>query len=446
MQWKTKLLVIIAFLSYHSMASADLPLTIEDLITQQNRYRLDFSMAYANSDRQRVSSRYQIFEAGNGQFIQLPVSVGDDRRNADILALTLGFRYGLTTDTELFTRLNGVIETTRFENRETNGVETSRSDSNQQLNDLILGINHRISDDTKTPALLAFAELGLAENTAIDDSDFVYGKHLQLGLTTYRAIDPLVLSLTAGYRYTDERDVKTDAVDPGDFLYLNPSIAFAVNSEVTLTTGMQLSWRGNDKVNDAETGIDTSKTKLELGFGYGWSKRLTLNLNTRSDISGNSGSEVNFTASYKFWQPKGALEKNEEKLKRNKEKEEGEQEPTPAVSVPSQEQEKADDTSSTGSASTERVPASSNASTRSSTTKKEESINNGSASPQKQTNSDKAPLTHSAATQTPVIADTPTRQAKIVNCSAPGIDLKRRLETYYDDYPAEPPCRVVYYK
>jgi len=70
-------------LTYHSGVSADLPLTIEDLITQQNRYRLDISMAYANSDRQRVSSRYQIFEAGNGQFIQLPVSVGDDRRNAD---------------------------------------------------------------------------------------------------------------------------------------------------------------------------------------------------------------------------------------------------------------------------------------------------------------------------------------------------------------------------
>jgi hypothetical protein len=282
------------------MASADLPLTIEDLITQQKSFRMDMSMAYANSDRERVSSRYQIFEAGNGQFIQLPVSVGDARRNADILALTLGFRYGLTADTELFTRLNGVIETTRFENRETNGIETSRSDANQQLNDLILGINHRISDDTKTPALLVFAELGLAENIAID---------------------PLVLSLTAGYRYTDERDVKTDAVDPGDFLYLNPSIAFAVNSDVTLTTGMQLSWRGNDKVNDAETGIDSSKTKLELGLGYGWSKRLTLNFNTRSDISGDSGSEVNVTASYKFWQPKGALEKNEEKLKRKKEEE-----------------------------------------------------------------------------------------------------------------------------
>jgi hypothetical protein len=140
------------------------------------------------------------------------------------------------------------------------------------------------------------------------------------------------------------------------------------------------------------------------------------------------------------------LEKNEEKLKRNKEKEEGEQEPTPAVSVPSQEQAKTDDTSSARSTSTEAAPTPGNASTRSPTTKKEESTSIGSTSPRKQTNSDKAPLTHSAATQTPVIADTPTRQAKIVNCSAPGVDLKRRLETYYDDYPAELPCRVVYYK
>ena len=283
-------------------------------------------MAYANSERQRVSSRFQIFETGNGQFIQLPVSIGDNHRNTDILAMTFGFRYGLTTDTELFTRVNGVFETARFDNKGNNGVETTGSESSQRLNDLILGVNHRISDDTKTPALLVFLELGLAENTAIDESDFVYGKNLQLGFTTYRAIDPLVLSLTTAYRYTDERDVNADVVDPGDFFYINPSVAFAVNSEVTLTTGLQLSWRGGDKTHNIESGADSSKTKLELGLGYGWSKRLTLNLNTRADISGNSGSEVNLTASYKFWQPKGALEKTEEKLKRKKEKEKAEEE------------------------------------------------------------------------------------------------------------------------
>lgn len=105
------------------------------------------------------------------------------------------------------------MEPTRYDKKETDGVETSASDSNQQLKDLILGVNHRISDDTKPPALLAFLELGLAENTAIEESDFVYGKNLQLGLTTV----------------------------------------------------MQLSWRGGDKVNYVEAGSDISKTKLELG-------------------------------------------------------------------------------------------------------------------------------------------------------------------------------------
>jgi len=315
---KLKPALFFVFLSYHGLLSADLPLTIEDLITKQSRFRMDLGMVYANSDRQRVSSQYQMVEAGNGEFIQLPVSVGDGLTNSDILVLSLGLRYGLSTKTELFTRINGALKTTRFEN-----VESSGSDSSQQLNDLVLGVNHRISEDSKTPALLGFFELGLAENTVIDDSDFVYAKNFQLGFTTYRAIDPLVMSLTAGFRFTDERDVKTTTVDPGDFFYINPSISFAVNSEVTLITGLQLNWRGGDKVNEVDAGSDTSKTKLALGLGYGWSKNLTLNLNTRADISGDSGSEVNFTASYKFWKPKGALEKTEERLKRKKEKAEG---------------------------------------------------------------------------------------------------------------------------
>ena len=291
-----KIIFASLFLSaFSNPASADLPLTIEDLLTAQDRYRLEFGLNYANSDRRNIDSQFDLIQTGSGSFVLLPVDVGEERRNSDFLAMTLGFRYGVTKDTELFTRLTATADDVRIQNG-----SGSDSHSSQQLSDLVMGVNHKFSPDNDTPALLGFAEITLAENTATDSSDFVYGKTGQIGFTTYRAIDPVVLSLTAGYRYAGKRNVKDHSIDPGDLLFINPSVGFAVNNEVTLTGGVQLKFRGKDKVEGSSAGIRTSQTDLDFGLGYAASKRMTLNFTARADISGDSGAQLGFNLLYKF--------------------------------------------------------------------------------------------------------------------------------------------------
>ena len=207
---------------FTNTALADLPLTVEDLLTAQNRYRLEFGVNYANSDRRNIDSQFDLIQTGSGSFVLLPVNVGEARQNTDFLAMTLGFRYGVTKDTEVFTRLTATADDVRIQDN--TGTD---SRSSQQLSDLVVGVNHKFSPDNDTPALLGFAKITLAENTATDGSDFVYGKTGQVGFTTYRAIDPVVLSLTAGYRYAGKRDVKDQSIDPGDLLFINPSVGFA---------------------------------------------------------------------------------------------------------------------------------------------------------------------------------------------------------------------------
>ena len=48
--------VVFLVLIWAGQAKADLPLTVEDLITEQGRVRLDVSLTYANVDRQGVST------------------------------------------------------------------------------------------------------------------------------------------------------------------------------------------------------------------------------------------------------------------------------------------------------------------------------------------------------------------------------------------------------
>jgi len=57
-------------------AHADLPLTIEELLTAEKRWRADVNFVYANSDRRNVDSRFDTIQIGPGQYISVPVVVG----------------------------------------------------------------------------------------------------------------------------------------------------------------------------------------------------------------------------------------------------------------------------------------------------------------------------------------------------------------------------------
>jgi len=284
--------------------SADLPLTIEELLTAERRWRADVNLVYANSDRRDIDSRFGAIQVGPGQFITIPVSVGQARQNTDFLALSIGARYGMRLNTELYGRVSALSQDTR-----TLDADGAMSDSEQQFADAWMGINHRFSGDNDTPALLGFFELALVENTAGQGSNLAYGRTAMAGITTYRAIDPLVLSLTAGYRYSLERRVEGLDIDPGDLLFINPNIAFAVNHEITLTGGLQWRWQERDRLSNQEQGIRTTRTQMEFGLGYAWSKRLTLLATSRADVTGDSGVETGVTFLYKF---PGRFSKNHE--------------------------------------------------------------------------------------------------------------------------------------
>lgn len=212
-----------------------------------------------------------------------------------MIALTLGVRYGFSAKTEFYSRLTATADDVRTQH----GTQTENH-SSQQWNEWVFGVNHQFSEDNDTPALLGFAGVSAVENTAKERADFVYGKTGQIGLTTYRSIDPVVLSFTAGYRHSGIRKVKKQTVDPGDLLFINPSLGFAINNEITVTQGVQFKFRRKDEVEGDSIGISTSQTDLDFGLGYASSENLTLNFSIRADISGDSGAQAGFNLLYKL--------------------------------------------------------------------------------------------------------------------------------------------------
>lgn len=142
-----------------STATADLPLTVEDLITDRGELKLDMALAYANSDRQGVQTGEPILvQTGPAAFITLPTRVGETRANTDAVVASLGLRYGMTRDAELYGRASYLHSATRAS--DLTGI-TASSDSG--FSEAWLGLNYQFLQEGDTPALLGFVEGALRE-------------------------------------------------------------------------------------------------------------------------------------------------------------------------------------------------------------------------------------------------------------------------------------------
>lgn len=266
-------------------AHADLPLTVEDLITDKGKVKLDVSLAYANSDRQGVSTGEPItVQTGATSFVTLPTLIGENHDNNDSLVGTLGLRYGLTGKAEIFARTSYLHSSSRASD-----VSDTSSHSENRFADAWAGINYQFKKDDDTPALLGFTEIALREKHEKSSSSF---KSALVGLTTYKAIDPVVFSLTTAYRFNQSRKDGEADYKPGNLLLLSPSIAFAVNDRVTLTTGMQWTNRQADRWAGQTQSFRRTSSDLLMGVGYGISKGSTANITFKSNVSGSNGADL----------------------------------------------------------------------------------------------------------------------------------------------------------
>lgn len=288
-----RILIAGLFLSVVLPARADLPLTVEDLITDKGKFKLDLSVAYANANRQGVFAGEPItVQTGATSFVTLPSLVGESTGNSDTSVATLGLRYGLTSKAEIYARLSGTHSQQRI-----SGAGGFAKSSDSGFADAWAGVNYQFKKDDETPAVLGFAELALREKQRNTSASF---KATMLGVTAYKAIDPVVFSFTGAYRFSQKRQDGAKAVKPGNLLLLNPSVSFAVNDRVTLTTGVQWTRRAAERIDGQAQGLARTGTDLILGVGYGFDKGNTLNTSFKLNASGQGGAELRTSWLYTF--------------------------------------------------------------------------------------------------------------------------------------------------
>lgn len=286
--------ILFVFASLVSLcACADLPLSLEDVMTDKGKLKLDASVTYINSESSRSELAAPVYiQTGAASFIPVPTEIQENGSNSDMLVGTLGLRYGLTGNTDIY----GSGSYLWRENRQFNG-ESSKTRDNH-LSDVSLGISHTFLKDDKNPALIGFLESTVYEKSQGKASS---GKSWLIGATTYKAIDPVVLSLTAAYRLNGSKTLSSNTkYKAGNYWMLNPSVSFAANDRISLTGGIQWLGKQPDRIDGKKETARNTSTYAHFGAGFGFSKATALNASVRFNISGQTSSELKLSIQHTF--------------------------------------------------------------------------------------------------------------------------------------------------
>lgn len=291
---KNKLIIFFFGIFSYSFSYADLPLNLEDILTDKGKIKLESSVTYINSERSSNQFTNPIYiQTTNANLVAVPTTLVNTDSNSDMIVGTMGLRYGLTGKTDIY----GSASYLWSSNREF-GVSGSLKSNNRQFSDISLGVSHTFVQDGKNPALIGFLETVGYEKSQGKSSA---GKSWTVGATTYKAIDPVVLSFTGAYRHNfKKKNGNGDNFQAGNYWLLNPSVSFAANDKISFTGGVQWLNAQADKINNEKNSSRNTSTYAHAGVGYGITRNTSLNTSVRWKVSGQSSSELKFGLTHNF--------------------------------------------------------------------------------------------------------------------------------------------------
>lgn len=223
-----------------NVAYADLPLTVENLISDKGKISINAELVYGNSKFNQTEITDVIpVQVGNNSYINLPTDIDNTKNQTEYLVSSIDIKYGVGKKSDMGVNISGSHQ------KEIN-LNNGEKFSNTLLNDISIVGSYQFLDDGKYPALVGFYDVGLLEKRAEKN---IYFSNFSAGLTTYKSYDPIVLSLTTGYKYNFEKSINNQTTKPSDIFFINPQVAFAANEKISLLAGATFRHIGSQQQN-----------------------------------------------------------------------------------------------------------------------------------------------------------------------------------------------------
>ncbi|MFT4768337.1 MAG: hypothetical protein ACI8RN_001472 [Glaciecola sp.] len=221
-------LFVCLFIHLSSAVFAQSPITIEQLLAKPSSWQISSSFDY----RSGMSESWHL-----------------ERQTS----WSAGVRYGLTPRFEI----NGRLQGQQF------SQDIPGQRIREQSQALSVGSNWLLKPESATPALL------LEARAVLRSSGPAGPRHLpsvQVAITSYKSIDPVVLSLSASVNVQREYRLGSVEVSPGSSWRLEPGVNFAINPRVTLFGGVAIERRNSTQFGAAVIAGPSERLALSGGM------------------------------------------------------------------------------------------------------------------------------------------------------------------------------------
>lgn len=288
-------LIALCTLTISPILYADIPLTVESLISDKGKFIAEFGIAYGNNKTSNTKiGGYFPVQISDTSFVNIPINIQNERIQNEYLITTFGLKYGVSKDFDINLRTNLLY--TSNQSLEVSSDQKSKNDID--ISDITVGVNYLFVQDDVYPALVGFLETNIFEKNLDTKSNF---SSWSLGITTYRSYDPIVLSLTAGYKYSLERKINSiDNYKPADLFFFTPQIAFAANDRISLVGGFNFKATSNQKLNSKIFEKKRNSLDYNFGVGYGLTDKSNLNVIATLRQDFDNSNEIRLIFNQKF--------------------------------------------------------------------------------------------------------------------------------------------------
>ncbi|MFK8042906.1 hypothetical protein [Congregibacter sp.] len=208
-------------------------------------------------------------------------SLQRDRR----ATFSTGIRYGLTPRFELNGRFTASEQRQEFA-----GLEFR-----QKTQGASLGANWLIKPESALPALLLEARAVVHRNGSVSRRSL---PEWRLGVTTYKSLDPVVLSLSAAMTLQRDYQLAEGSVEPGMAWRVEPGVNFAVNANVTLFGGVSFERRNASSANGESLADQSERVGIRGGIALAIARRHSVFVS--GDIASDHQGGMNLQWFYEF--------------------------------------------------------------------------------------------------------------------------------------------------
>lgn len=236
MNLKTAIAILASMIT--SASYANLPLKIEDLNAYENKFKLDFGINYFNQSKSSFKNKgFDWADLGNGRGINIPAPISEAITNIDKIIGKLGLAYGISNRWEIGVNTAGFWQQSRFQID--NNLQNQTSINWQDIN--LTTQFQLIKNHENLPDSLLFAEISTFDRTKGLNQQFF--SSFLLGTTIYHTNDPIAFGLTGAYLWQRNRTINDKTISLGNALNLSANAGFAVNPDITLTTGINWQYK-----------------------------------------------------------------------------------------------------------------------------------------------------------------------------------------------------------